>query len=86
MHIAQNILDAVNEWLTPTFDNETQVAVKELMTTSPKELEESFYKNLEFGTGGMRGVMGVGNNRINNNGSGNTIISGRISWRNYFEN
>jgi phosphoglucomutase len=65
MHIAQNILDAVNEWLTPTFDNETQVAVTELMTTSPKELEESFYKNLEFGTGGMRGVMGVGNNRIN---------------------
>jgi phosphomannomutase len=35
------------------------------MTTSPKELEESFYKNLEFGTGGMRGVMGVGSNRIN---------------------
>ncbi|HSD06958.1 phospho-sugar mutase [Flavobacterium sp.] len=65
MHIAQNILDAVNEWLTPTFDNETQVAIKELMTTSPKELEDSFYKNLEFGTGGMRGVMGVGNNRIN---------------------
>jgi len=65
MHIAQNILDAVNEWLTPTFDNETQAAVTELMTTSPKELEESFYKNLEFGTGGMRGVMGVGNNRIN---------------------
>jgi len=65
MHIAQNILDAVNEWLTPSFDNETQVAIKELMTTSPKELEDSFYKNLEFGTGGMRGVMGVGNNRIN---------------------
>jgi phosphoglucomutase len=65
MHIPQNILDAVNEWLTPTFDSETQVAIKELMTTSPKELEESFYKNLEFGTGGMRGVMGVGNNRIN---------------------
>ena len=65
MHIPQNILDAVNEWLTPTFDNETQIAIKELMTTSPKELEESFYKNLEFGTGGMRGVMGVGNNRIN---------------------
>ncbi|MHC0443731.1 phospho-sugar mutase, partial [Flavobacterium sp. 3-210] len=50
---------------TPTFDQETQAAVKELMTTSPKELEESFYKNLEFGTGGMRGVMGIGNNRIN---------------------
>ncbi|MDI6046436.1 phospho-sugar mutase [Flavobacterium yafengii] len=65
MDIKQNILDAVNEWLTPTFDTVTQEAIKELMTTSPKELEESFYKNLEFGTGGMRGVMGVGNNRIN---------------------
>src|SRR6218665_2680811 len=65
MNIAPNILNAVNEWLTPTFDQETQAAVKELMTTSPKDLEESFYKNLEFGTGGMRGVMGVGNNRIN---------------------
>jgi len=36
-----------------------------MMTSSPKDLEESFYKNLEFGTGGMRGVMGVGTNRIN---------------------
>jgi phosphomannomutase len=65
MEIKQNILDAVNEWLTPTFDTATQEAIKELMTTSPKDLEESFYKNLEFGTGGMRGIMGVGNNRIN---------------------
>ena len=65
MEIKQNILDAVNEWLTPIFDTATQEAIKEMMTTSPKELEESFYKNLEFGTGGMRGVMGVGNNRIN---------------------
>tara|TARA_R110000868_G_scaffold325514_1_gene586296 strand:+ start:1901 stop:3628 length:1728 start_codon:yes stop_codon:yes gene_type:complete len=65
MDIKQNILDAVNEWLTPTFDNTTQDAIKEMMATSPKELEESFYKSLEFGTGGMRGVMGVGNNRIN---------------------
>ncbi|MNF34664.1 Phosphoglucomutase [compost metagenome] len=65
MNIAQNILDAVNEWLTPTFDAATQEAVKTMMTNSPKELEESFYKNLEFGTGGMRGIMGVGNNRIN---------------------
>lgn len=65
MHIEQNILDKVNEWLTPTFDNETQEAIKKMMTSSVKELEESFYKNLEFGTGGMRGVMGVGTNRIN---------------------
>jgi phosphomannomutase len=65
MDIKQNILDAVNEWLTPSFDKETQEAVKALIAGSPTELEESFYKNLEFGTGGMRGVMGVGNNRIN---------------------
>jgi phosphomannomutase len=65
MEIKQNILNAVNEWLTPTFDAATQIAVKEQIAGSPKELEESFYKDLEFGTGGMRGVMGVGNNRIN---------------------
>ena len=65
MYIPQNILDALNVWLTPTFDSATQDAVRELMTTAPEDLEESFYKNLEFGTGGMRGVMGVGDNRIN---------------------
>ena len=65
MHIEQNILDKVNEWLTPTFDQKTQDEIKEIMTSAPKNLEESFYKNLEFGTGGMRGIMGVGTNRIN---------------------
>ncbi len=65
MHIEQSILNKVNEWLTPTFDEATQNAIKEMMTSAPKELEESFYKNLEFGTGGMRGVMGFGTNRIN---------------------
>nr|WP_294777847.1 phospho-sugar mutase [uncultured Flavobacterium sp.] len=65
MHIEKHILDKVNEWLTPTFDADTQNQIKEMMTTSPKNLEESFYKNLEFGTGGMRGIMGVGTNRIN---------------------
>jgi len=65
MDIQQNVLNAVNEWLTPVFDKETQEEIKEMMTSSPKNLEESFYKNLEFGTGGMRGIMGVGTNRIN---------------------
>lgn len=65
MHIEQNILDQVNEWLTSTFDQNTQEEIKELMTSDPKGLEDAFYKNLEFGTGGMRGVMGVGTNRIN---------------------
>lgn len=65
MNLAPNILDAVNEWLTPTFDEQTHAAIKTITDSSPKEIEESFYKNLEFGTGGMRGIMGVGNNRIN---------------------
>lgn len=65
MEIHKNILTAVNEWLTPIFDKETHDEIKEMMTSSPKNLEESFYKNLEFGTGGMRGIMGVGTNRIN---------------------
>lgn len=65
MEIKKNILNVVNEWLTPIFDQETHDEIKEMMTSSPKNLEESFYKNLEFGTGGMRGIMGVGTNRIN---------------------
>lgn len=65
MHMEQSILDKANEWLTPTFDLDTQNKIKEMMTSAPKDLEESFYKNLEFGTGGMRGIMGVGTNRIN---------------------
>ncbi len=66
MHIEQQLLDKVNIWLnSPVFDSETQEKIKDMMTSSPKELEDSFYKNLEFGTGGMRGIMGVGTNRIN---------------------
>jgi len=65
MEIEKDILDRANAWLTPAFDNKTQEAVKEMISSSPADLKESFYKNLEFGTGGMRGVMGVGTNRIN---------------------
>lgn len=65
MEIEKSILDKVNIWLSPVFDSETHEVIKEMMTSSPKELEESFYKNLEFGTGGMRGIMGPGTNRIN---------------------
>ncbi len=59
------LLERVNAWLTPTFDNDTQDYIKNLIATNPKLLKESFYKNLEFGTGGMRGIMGIGTNRIN---------------------
>jgi len=65
MDMEQNIIAKANEWLTSTFDLETQNKIKDMMANAPKELEESFYKNLEFGTGGMRGIMGVGTNRIN---------------------
>ncbi len=65
IHIEDDILKKANEWLLPIFDIETQDAIKAMMTSSPAELKECFYKNLEFGTGGMRGVMGFGTNRIN---------------------
>ena len=65
IYIEPELLNRVNTWLTPTFDKETQLYIKDLIATNPKELKESFYKNLEFGTGGMRGVMGIGTNKIN---------------------
>ena len=52
-------------WLSPFFDDATKKTIQQLQTSNPEELNDSFYKNLEFGTGGMRGVMGVGTNRIN---------------------
>ncbi|TXE20029.1 phospho-sugar mutase [Psychroserpens burtonensis] len=64
-HIEPQLLERVNTWLTPTFDQETQNHIKDLMANNPTDLKESFYKNLEFGTGGMRGIMGIGTNRIN---------------------
>ncbi|WP_179352513.1 phospho-sugar mutase [Winogradskyella vidalii] len=65
IHIKPEILERVNSWLTPTFDLDSQEQIKQLIASNPKELEESFYKDLEFGTGGMRGIMGLGTNRIN---------------------
>ena len=59
------LLKRINSWLTPTFDADTQDRIKTLLTDDPKNLEEGFYKDLDFGTGGMRGIMGVGTNRIN---------------------
>ncbi len=52
-------------WLSPFFDDATKKTIQQLQASNPEELYDSFYKNLEFGTGGMRGVMGVGTNRIN---------------------
>ncbi|WP_242085175.1 phospho-sugar mutase [Aestuariivivens sediminis] len=63
--IEPKILERINTWLTPVFDDETQSTIKESIAHKPKDIQESFYKDLEFGTGGMRGIMGVGTNRIN---------------------
>jgi phosphomannomutase len=59
------ILAKAKAWLTDIFDIDTQKKINNLIENDPKELEESFYKNAAFGTGGMRGIMGVGTNRIN---------------------
>ena len=59
------ILDKAKQWLTSTFDAETQKEINELITNDSNDLTDRFYKDMEFGTGGMRGVMGAGTNRIN---------------------
>ena len=53
------------KWIEGNFDPETKRAVKELAEKDPVALEDAFYRNLEFGTGGLRGIMGVGTNRMN---------------------
>jgi phosphoglucomutase len=53
------------KWLSPLFDEDTKKQVRNLIQNNESELIESFYKILEFGTGGLRGVMGVGTNRMN---------------------
>lgn len=57
--------EKINVWLNGNYDAETKSAIQNLQTQNPTDLEDSFYKNLEFGTGGLRGLMGVGTNRMN---------------------
>ncbi len=59
------VLEKAAKWLNGSFDNETQKKVQDMIDGDSAELTESFYKDLEFGTGGLRGIMGVGTNRIN---------------------
>jgi len=61
----ENILDKATQWLTATFDAATQKEVNELIADNSNDLLDRFYKDMEFGTGGMRGLMGAGTNRIN---------------------
>ena len=55
----------VEAWLNGQYDESTKAAIRKMMAENPDELNESFYRSLEFGTGGLRGIMGVGTNRMN---------------------
>jgi len=59
------IQQKIDSWLNGNYDQETKDEIKKMQKDNPAELTESFYKNLEFGTGGLRGIMGVGTNRMN---------------------
>ena len=59
------IQSKVDAWLAGNFDGATKDEIKTLQKENPAELADAFYKNLEFGTGGLRGLMGVGTNRMN---------------------
>ncbi len=59
------IQSKIDTWLSGNFDSATKEEVSRLQKNNPADLADSFYKNLEFGTGGLRGIMGVGTNRVN---------------------
>ena len=60
-----NYREVAMQWTGPAYDEETRTGVNALLHGDEKELEDAFYRNLEFGTGGLRGIMGVGTNRMN---------------------
>ena len=63
--VSPEIIERAKVWLSNEYDAKTRKQVQELIDNNPEELLESFYKNLEFGTGGLRGIMGIGTNRMN---------------------
>ncbi len=63
--LEKSVVAKAQQWLDGAYDAETKSQVKEMMQNNMKELIESFYRDLEFGTGGLRGIMGVGSNRMN---------------------
>ena len=64
--LAPEILNRINKWLNGNYDEATKAEIRQLMDASETtELTDAFYKDLEFGTGGLRGIMGAGSNRVN---------------------
>jgi phosphoglucomutase len=64
-NIDQSIMEKVNLWRNGNYDANTKQEIRDLLENNPDEIVESFYRDLEFGTGGLRGIMGVGTNRMN---------------------
>jgi phosphoglucomutase len=66
MPLSPDVQQRINTWLTPAYDAETQAEIKQLVDTQQDDqLNDAFYRSLEFGTGGLRGIMGAGSNRMN---------------------
>ncbi len=63
--IDKSVMAKAQIWLDGAYDEETKLDIKQMIDSNPQELIESFYRDLEFGTGGLRGIMGVGSNRMN---------------------
>jgi len=63
--VDDNVMKKANVWLDGAYDDETKSMIRQMMEHDEEELIESFYKDLEFGTGGLRGIMGAGSNRMN---------------------
>jgi phosphoglucomutase len=64
--LLHTITEKATQWLDQSFDEQTRAAVKSMLAKEDKsELIDSFYRDLEFGTGGLRGIMGAGTNRMN---------------------
>ena len=61
----KKVLEIANQWLAGNYNEETKAEIRSLIENDEKGLIDAFYKNLEFGTGGLRGVMGAGTNRMN---------------------
>src|SRR4051812_34887549 len=78
----KNIENKVSQWLDSQFDADTVAAVKKLQQDNPDELADAFYRNLEFGTGGLRGIMGIGTNRMNKY----TVGMATQGYTNYLKN
>ena len=65
MELKELALERAKTWLSDQYDEQTRQQVQQMIDQGSDELVDAFYKDLEFGTGGMRGIMGVGTNRMN---------------------